>query len=295
MIFLKNWLIGNPFMKKIKQKFSAFLTLLHIKILTVFAKRKAAEKALDLFRTPARRSQKEWTTLFQKAEKPEFDFDGITIRGFRWNNPGKRKALILHGHESSVLNFEVYIKKLLDKGYEVLAFDAPAHGISDGETLNALQYRDFIISIHERFGPIQSYAGHSFGGLAIPLALEKIQHDENFRIALIAPATETTTTIDRYFRLLQVKDEKVRKHFEALIVEIGGNPSSWYSVSRALQNIKAGVIWAHDEDDSVTPFSDALKVKEQNYPNIKFVVTKGLGHKSIYRDEKVISAIIDFL
>ncbi|MBS1610591.1 MAG: alpha/beta hydrolase [Bacteroidetes bacterium] len=282
-------------MKKLKQKYSALIKLLHIKILTVFSKRKAAEKALQIFRTPAKRSRKEWTELFKKAEKKEFEFNGITIRGFRWNNPGKRKALILHGHESTVLNFEIYIKGLLDKGYEVLAFDAPAHGISEGETLNVLDYRDFIIHIHNQFGPVQSYLGHSFGGLAIPLALEKIQHNNTFRIALIAPATETTTTINRYFRLLRVKNEKVKKHFEDLIQEIDGNHSSWYSVSRALPNIKAAIIWAHDEDDPVTPFSDALKVKEQNYPNIQFVITKGLGHNLIYREEKVAKQVIDFL
>jgi pimeloyl-ACP methyl ester carboxylesterase len=189
----------------------------------------------------------------------------------------------------------MYIQGLLNKEYEVLAFDAPAHGISDGESINALEYRDFIIHIHEKYGPVQSYIGHSFGGLAIPLAIEKIPHDESYRLALIAPATETTTTINRYFKLLRLNDKKVREHFENYIMEIGGNPTSWYSVSRAMQHIKAGVIWAHDKNDPVTPIEDALKVKEQNYPNIKFVITNGLGHNLIYRDKKVVDEVVDFM
>lgn len=282
-------------MKKIKQQLSKFLILLHIHILTIFSKQKAARKALDIFRTPAKRSRKQPTALFDHAEKLEFDFNGTTIRGFRWPNPGKRKAIILHGHESSVLNFEMYIQGLVNKGYEVLAFDAPAHGISDGENLNVLEYRDFIIHIYKKYGPVQSYIGHSFGGLAIPLAIEKIPHDDSYRLALVAPATETTSTIDRYFKLLKLNDKKVRAHFENHIIEIGGNPSSWYSVSRAMQHIKAGVIWVHDKNDPVTPIEDALKVKEQNYPNIKFVITKGLGHNLIYRDPGIIKEVVDFL
>jgi len=62
-----------------------------------------------------------------------------------------------------------------------------------------------------------------------------------------------------------------------------------------VKNIKAGILWAHDEEDSVTPLADALKVKEKNYPNVKFVITKGLGHTQIYRDEKIIKTIVDFL
>jgi pimeloyl-ACP methyl ester carboxylesterase len=282
-------------MKKIKQKISKLFILIHIHTLALFSKQKAAQMALDIFRTPAKRSRKEPTRLFDEAEKPSFDFNGTTIRGFRWPKPGGRKAIILHGHESSVLNFEMYIQGLLNRGYEVFAFDAPAHGVSDGENLNALEYRDFIIHIFKKYGPIQSFIGHSFGGLAIPLAMEKIDHDDSYRLALIAPATETTTTINRYFKLLKLKDEKVRKHFENHIMEIGGNPSSWYSVSRAMQHIKAGVIWAHDMNDPVTPIEDALKVKEQNYPNIKFVITKGLGHNQIYRDPDIVKQVVNFL
>jgi len=36
-------------------------------------------------------------------------------------------------------------------------------------------------------------------------------------------------------------------------------------------------------------------VKEANYPNVEFVITKGLGHRRIYRDNKVVKAIVEFL
>jgi len=55
------------------------------------------------------------------------------------------------------------------------------------------------------------------------------------------------------------------------------------------------VLWIHDEDDHVTPLSDALKVKEDGPSNIRFMVTKGLGHQKIYRDAEVKKAVTTFL
>jgi len=36
-------------------------------------------------------------------------------------------------------------------------------------------------------------------------------------------------------------------------------------------------------------------VMEKQYPNIRFMITEGLGHRNIYRDTKVNHAVTDFL
>jgi hypothetical protein len=45
----------------------------------------------------------------------------------------------------------------------------------------------------------------------------------------------------------------------------------------------------------MTPWKDAKKVMDDKHYNIEFIVTKGLGHRRIYRDSNVSKAIIDFL
>lgn len=223
-----------------------------------------------------------------------FKLDDVIIRGWRWNHPAERKVLIIHGFESSVTNFDRYIKPLIKKGYEVLAFDAPAHGRSGGKKINAPLYKRTIQEINKIYGPIQSYMAHSFGGLAVNLALEEISHTTDYRLVLIAPATETSTAIDMFFRFLQL-DKAVRTEFEKIIIKTGGVSSDWYSIKRAMKHIRAKVLWFQDEDDEITPLSDVLKVKEQNYPNIEFIITKGLGHRRIYRDNNVSKQVINFL
>jgi pimeloyl-ACP methyl ester carboxylesterase len=264
------------------------------RVWTALSKKKAAEKAFQLFCTPQSRNRKKIPKIFESAEKLELMVEGIIVRGWRFNHPGTKTAMILHGFESSVINFDRYIKPLIKKGYEVLAFDAPAHGRSGGTKINAPLFKKTILEINKKYGPVTSFMAHSFGGLALALALEDISHDEHYRVALVAPATETTTAISSFFKFLDL-DPALRPEFEKVIIKAGGLSSSWYSVKRAMRNIRASVLWFHDEDDDTTPLADVLKVKEQNYPNIRFVFTKGLGHRRIYRDNKVTKAIIDFL
>ncbi len=279
---------------KLSQRFALGYIRTKFKLLSAISKKKAAAKAFDLFCTPQKRNLKKPPRIFEKAEQLQYTLGGITVKGWRWNHPAPRKLLIIHGFESSVVNFDRYIKPFIAKGYEVLAFDAPGHGRSGGKTINAPLYKKTILEIIKRFGPVQSFLAHSFGGLAVCLALEEISHTADYRLALVAPATETTTAIDSFFHFLKL-DPAVRREFDRLIIKKGGVSPAWYSIKRTMKHIRARVLWLHDEGDDTTPLRDALEVKNQNYPNIEFVITRGLGHRRIYRDNQVTRRITEFL
>ncbi len=279
---------------KLAQRLAIGYIRTKFKLLSAISKKKAAEQAFRLFCSPQRRKPKKFPKIFTEAETLQFKTEGILINGWRWNHPAPRKALILHGFESSAINFDRYVRPLMRKGYEVLAFDAPGHGRSGGQFINAPLYRKMITDIHKIYGPVQSFLAHSFGGLALALALEEISHDEGYKIALVAPATETSTAIDSFFRFLKL-DEAIRPEFEKVIIRKGGLSPAWYSIRRAMRHIRAKVLWIHDKDDAVTPLADALKVREDNHPNVSFMITEGLGHRRIYRENNVTKKIIDFL
>jgi Serine aminopeptidase, S33 len=288
---------------KLSQRIALKYIRTKFKLLTAISKKKAAAKAFELFCTPQYRNKKKLPPIFEKAEKLTVIVEGIKVNGWRFNpvplghpggHPAEKKILIIHGFESSAINFDRYIKPLVKKGYEVLAFDAPAHGRSGGKQITAPLFKETILQINKQFGPVQSYMAHSFGGLAVSLALEEISHTPDYKLVLIAPATETVTALNSFFQFLKL-DPALRPEMEKLIIRLGGNSPAYYSIKRVMKNIKASVLWFHDEDDTVTPLTDVLKVKEENYPHIAFVITKGLGHRRIYRDNKVTKAIIDFL
>lgn len=280
---------------KLKQSLAIAYIRTKFKILASISKRKAAEEAFTLFCTPLIKPIKEIPQLFKEAESLQFESNGLKVQGYRWNHPQQKKVMVLHGFSSAACKFERYIASLIDKGYEVLAFDAPAHGNSEGKTVNVVQYSDMVKKAMSLYGPIDSFIAHSFGGLAISLTLEVIPHDEHTKVVFIAPATETTSAVKTAFEILQLNNSKVKEIFNNIIYELGGKPTEWYSIKRAMKNIKAKILWIHDEDDDVTPIADVLKVKEDQYPNIEFIFTKGLGHRKIYRDNAVRSAVINFL
>ena len=279
-------------------KLSQRVTLTYIrtkfKLLSAISKKKAARQAFQLFCTPPTRDKKKLPSIFNDAEKLQFRFQEFNIVGYRWNKGGHKKVLILHGFESSAINFEKYVAPLVNKGYEVLAFDAPAHGYSSGMRITAIIYRDLIKYVDENYGPVRSYMGHSLGGFALSLALAEMSHSSDHHAVFVAPSAETHSAITSFFQFLELNDG-VRKEFENHIEQLSGHPVSWFSINRALKDIQARILWIHDEDDAVTPFRDALKVKGENYTNVQFVITKGLGHSRIYRDAEVIKTIVDFL
>lgn len=263
-------------------------------MLSLVSTKRAARKAFDLFCTPLRKSKKKTPPIFEQAEQLSFSLEGITVRGHRWNHPQPHKALIIHGFESTSKNFDRYITPLIRKGYEVLAFDAPAHGNSGGKQITLPLYIRTLQEIYRLYGPIQHFMAHSLGGLALVHFIETIPHDAHTRLALIAPATETTTAIDSFFKFLDLRPA-IRQDFDQLIFDRSGYWPSHFSVRRAMQQVQAQVLWFHDEQDELTPLSDALKVRDDQHPHLSFVITHGLGHRAIYRDNKVVKQVIEFL
>jgi len=284
----------NPF-----QKLALWYLRVKLHILALAAPRAAAKKAFTLFCTPRRKPAKKLPALFEKGEKLSFRLADHIVRGHRWlpqqaSSGILKKAMIVHGFESSSGNFEQYAGALLKKGYEVLAFDAPAHGMSGGRRITLPLYVDMIRTVHGQYGPIHAFMGHSLGALALALFMESVPHDDDTRIVLIAPAVEASFAVDMFFRVLKLNDE-VRAAFEAHQFSLSGIPISWFSLRRTLAGIRAAILWVQDEDDTITPLKDALPVIEEGRPNIRFVITRGLGHRKIYRDGKVMQQVVAFL
>jgi pimeloyl-ACP methyl ester carboxylesterase len=281
---------------KLNQKLAIRYIRAKLNILSLVSPRQAAIKAFRLGCTPQQRVRKKGSAAFKKGERLSFRQDGFTIRGHRWlpETTPLKKVLIAHGFESASRNFEAYISLLLLKGYEVVAFDAPAHGQSGGRRLSLPDYVKTLLAIEHSYGPFQSYLGHSMGGLALALLLEETPHTSSTSLVLVAPAVETTTIVDNVTEILQLRPE-VRKEVDDYFGQISGHPFTWYSLRRVLPRIGARILYLQDEGDRITPMKEAQLVEQDRHPNIRFVFTRGLGHRKIYKDLVIMNKIVDFL
>jgi len=283
---MKEKLVKRIAIKYYKTKFRS-LAILSPKI--------AAESAFQLFCKPySGKPKRIEPSIFKKADVIQIKVNGITVRGWHWktNEANSKNILIAHGFDSFSYRFEKYVQPLLTKGYNVLAFDAPGHGISEGKTLHSLQYKEVMIAIHKQLGPLSAIMGHSMGGLAASLAAEEIKTIE--KLVLIAPAVEITRAI-QYFTHYVGLSNPVKEAFNNYILDVAQQPISYFDVGRAIEYLSTSILWLHDKEDKICPYIDVVPVQRKQLSHIQFYITKGLGHSKIYREQTSLKAIIDFL
>ncbi|MFP5042809.1 alpha/beta hydrolase [Parasediminibacterium sp. JCM 36343] len=265
------------------------------RLLGMVSPKEAAKRAFELFCTPySGKPQRLEPGIFAKGEKITVKTEGgLILRGWRWQpeKPTGKTILILHGFDSCSYKFEKYIRPLKKEGYTVLAFDAPGHGLSDGKTINSLQYKKSILAVDKKFGPLYGIMAHSIGGLAASLASEKLPRLD--KLVLIAPPVEITRSIDAFSKMLSLS-KVVKKSLYKFVVKLGQRPVSYYNAGRAIQQITTPTLWVHDEEDKVCPYDEVKTIQELNLPHVSFYITKGLGHSNIYREPETVKTIVDF-
>jgi pimeloyl-ACP methyl ester carboxylesterase len=278
---------------KTAQQLVVFYLRAKLNFQAVFSSKWAAKTAFQIFSTPYRKPRPVAPPVFEKSKPVQLSVNGLNIYGYCWNPENEKKILIIHGFESRAYNFDRYIQPIIKAGYGVYAMDAQAHGKSEGKTITVPEYTAMLRELERRVGKFNGYMAHSFGGLAISLYQEN-GNNENARIVLIAPATETTSAIDLFVRFFRLSN-RVKEGIHKFIIDKSGKEPSYYSVRRALNQIKNPILWIHDEDDDITPLSDVKPIIESRPTNVEFMITVGLGHRRIYKDNKVVKKTISFL
>ncbi len=254
----------------------------------------AARKAFAIFCTPARSRKLKTPRIFEKAETLRISIGNETIFGYRWNAGQPVKILIVHGFSSSSKKFDRYIGSMIGKGYEVLAFDAPAHGQSSGKQITALSYAGALQAIINQYGPMNGIIAHSLGALSTMLVLPQVTDNERIKTVLIAPATNSSSQLKQFLRFMRLP-VALYDRINQLIQHKAGLTLEEVAISKVIDQVKGPVYWFHDEEDPITPFRDAIELLEKGYPNVDFYRTRGLGHSRIYRENKVYKKILSSL
>lgn len=277
-----------------------YLQYLRTKFKTInsLSPQKSAQLAFQLFCTPYPKYKKrKLSALFHSAKLIQIPFNNhLTLRGFEFKtpHPNGESVLILHGYASFSFKFEQYITPLLKKGFNVYCFDAPGHGISDGKYINALLYKQAIESIILQAGPFTHFIGHSLGGLTAALIAEEISQPSSHKFVLIAPATKTTTTFENFFQMMHF-NEAQKSNFLAELKVLTDKPIEYFEADRAISQYKGPLLWVHDQNDPICPYSDIINFKEKAPNNIKYLITNNLGHNQIYKTQSIIDQIVDFI
>jgi len=276
-----------------KKAFTRLLPRLYgayFNVLSIFSKKKTAEKSFQLFCTVRKgRVLPQQQDYLKNAQHSVEDVLDHQLQTYHW--PGdKETVLLVHGWESNSFRWRNLIAKLREAHYNIFAFDAPAHGNSSGKILYVPLYADCVQHMIQLFDP-QHLIGHSVGGMTILYNQSIYPHLGVKKIVTIGSPSEFYEILDHYQQLLHF-NQRVRKAFEDYILERFGFHVRDFSSSKFVENNgKAGLL-LHDELDTLAPFHASEKVHE-HWKGSQFIRTKGLGHSM--HQEHINEKIVKFL
>lgn len=256
---------------------------------------------------------KKWVTLFaaklftmplkHKIPKREFEMDKNSTQYllkipsiqkevvlYEYGKSSK-KVLLIHGWSGRGTQLVKLADELIQLGYCTISFDAPAHGKSQGSSTVMTEFIACLFEIEKKYGPFDAAIGHSLGGMA---ALNAIKNGLNVKLlTVIGSGDKVQDIIDDFIAKLQLNpiiSELLRDHFEKQFNETMDS----YSAYRSAKEIEIPVLVIHDENDNEVPVKASIHIYEQLKKG-ELMLTKGLGHRKILGDAKVIEKVIHFV
>jgi len=228
-----------------------------------------------------------------EVDDPHFAKSALKFNGFIWGE-GSRKIMITHGWGSKAADFAELIAALKNiDGVQVIAFDTPGNGSSEGELSNLLLFAKAAEAVIKTYGAPDVIIGHSLGGMANAMAIKETGIKPALFIS-IAPLTNLKENFIASLNAADVAQVAQDKFFADFEEKFEMNASGF-----TLNNLyPAGSIsrhWlAYDPEDKVAPFP-FLNAVLTAHPEIETKVYEGRGHERIIKDEAVIAGIVNLI
>ncbi len=240
------------------------------------------------YKLPAREKELDEIMEHEKLILPTIERDIVVYKNFTAKS-GKR-ILLAHGWSGRGTQMPDIAMTLIKEGFEIISFDAPAHGRSSGKMSMMPYFIDSIKFLEEKYGPFYGAIGHSLGGMSL---LKAVKDGLGLQKLVIIGTANSVTNITQEFAQnmqLGLKVASIMKsYFDKRFGEDMDNLSGAYSAKQV--HIPTLVI--HDEDDIDVDISSAYEI-ENSLKRGELFVTKGLGHRKILGNEKVINKITTF-
>jgi pimeloyl-ACP methyl ester carboxylesterase len=200
-------------------------------------------------------------------------------------------VVLTHGWGGRAGRFSSLAGALVDAGFRVVLFDAPAHGASMGRQASLPQFARALREVGAAVGPAYGLVGHSLGGAAVSLAL---RHGLTARRAvLLAPPADVFLFSRAFAKHLRIppRAHDVMQHNLETRLQIRWEELHVPTLARTLTI--PGLI-VHDVQDADVPYGHGEEIARA-WPGAELYSTTGLGHRAILRNPEVIRRTVTFL
>ena len=256
---------------------------------------KASQIALKLFGTPRIRARhKVSDDLIDGAKKSSILVNNLKIKTYQWGE-GDKTILLVHGWESRGTALRTFVPDIIKAGFKVIAFDAPAHGDSEGKHATLLTFSEVIAAIINQDGNIHSIIAHSFGGPSTIYAISNMNLKQTIqKVVLVATPSKISVPVNQAIDLLNLSPKTTIK-FVQKIEDILNIPIEKLTVANLAKNVDIKeILIVHDKKDKMVSIDSAMAHFEA-FKQSHLITTEGLGHYLIMKDKKIINRITRFV
>ncbi|MFN8374290.1 MAG: alpha/beta fold hydrolase [Anaerolineae bacterium] len=262
-----------------------------VRLLETIAPTLAGQVVFKMFLTPHPRPTSEIEQrILNQAQRVIVYHGKDRLSGYVWENTGAT-VLLVHGWESSAGSLTPLVSPLQAQGYRVVAFDAPAHGISRAKQTNLVDFARAIREAIDQFGPVYAIIAHSFGGAGTVVAATDGLPVE--RVVLLAPPARLINLVNTYAQMLSLSPRMIEE-IHRNTMKIIGKPVEYFSAEYLADKLTQPGLLVHDRRDPVVPFADSEAIAAY-WKAARLFATDGLGHRNIRQNPVVVQEIMGFL
>lgn len=204
-------------------------------------------------------------------------------------------VLLVHGWSGHAAQFEAWIEPLVSAGYRVVAFDAPAHGLSGGRRTNIMDMAGAIQHVAGLEGPLHAIVAHSFG---VPAALFALGHGlpAPRLVSISAPLSLVKHSILVAQALglpMRIRGRMQRAMERALEFRWDATDTD-AALATLMADRGLEALLVHDRKDREVPFASSERIAAAA-PRARLLATEGNGHVRILRNAQAIGEAISFI
>jgi pimeloyl-ACP methyl ester carboxylesterase len=217
---------------------------------------------------------------------------GRHISTWRWGSADSPAVLLVHGWGGNAAHMRAFVFPLLATGYRVVAYDQPAHGVSEGRLTGLPDFADVMAEVAWHHGDVRAVIAHSLGATAAAMAHAWKKLDVR-KFVLISPPSDLMGYSRRFARWHWMP-ERVRRSMQSAIEERYGLRWEELELARVAPYLAAPALVIHDRDDRMVPWNQGAALAQQ-WRGASMITTQGLGHRRILEDDAVTKAAAEFL
>lgn len=263
------------------------------RLLTWISPALAARVAVNMLLTPlAHRPDAEDDAFHASARQLRLRTRYGGVQTYEWSGSGPT-VLIVHGWISHSGRFADLIDALRQRGFRVIAFDAPAHGRSSGRRADLVAFRTAIETAVANLGPVHAVVAHSFGALSTASWLSAAPLPTLKAAVLVGMMRDLGYLLDSFVTVLQLRPD-VAARLRALLVRRYGAEPEQFSARALAAHIRAPVLLVHGEEDELVPSAHAGEIAEQLLDG-RVIIVPGHRHSQPLRDAQTIGIMAEFL